>query len=67
MVVDKVATFQPLVLQLVQNEEVERAQSFHDIFVEIALSHIKEIVEGRQFIIDLLIELFRMPGIVITS
>jgi hypothetical protein len=51
----------------VKDDDVEKAQLFHDIFVELAISHLAEIIEGGTQLVELLLEVMKMPGIKVTS
>lgn len=62
-VVSRVGSLQPLVKQIVESEEVERARYFNDIFVQIAKTHLNTILAGDTSIIEILIELVGLPNL----
>ena len=62
-VVTRISVLQPLVKQIVESEEVDRAGYFNDIFVQIARTHLTKILAGETSIIEILVELMGVPNL----
>ena len=58
--INKVGDLQGHVKQVVESGDFERADQFTEIFVELARSHMNQIVEQGSAIVDILLSIFAM-------